>query len=62
MRITVYIGGVVDALADGKLLKQIPSFFPENMSDGVYTMDTATLPDELRETFEKEANELLLEK
>lgn len=60
MIINIYIGGVISATADGKLLREIPPFFPE-FGDGIHTLDTDNLPEGIREEFEEKLLPYILE-
>ena len=62
MKVSVYIGGTVGALVETTegtfLLRKLPSFAPAE--EGVHTLETTMLPDELREEVEAEVRDLMI--
>ena len=63
MKIKIYIGGVVSAFADGKLLSRIPPFIEGILprGPGKYEIDTQKMPQEDREKYEKAIAEYILD-
>lgn len=62
MIINVYVGGggIISVYVDGKSLRVLPPFFPD-FGNGFYTLDTATLPEGVREEFETRLIPYILE-
>jgi len=63
MKIKIYIGGVVSAFADGKLLSRIPPFIEGILprGPGKYEIDTQEMPPKEREEYEKAIAEYILD-
>lgn len=60
MKIQVYIGETVGATADGKLLREIPPFFPK-FESGIHELDTQNMPEDIRLEFEKALKPYILD-